>query len=58
LHTDLPDKDAPGQAAQGTTCSPPFGKPARVYHDGQYAIYVWNKNLLTDIPWVQPVNLP
>jgi hypothetical protein len=35
-----------------------FGKPARVYHDGQYAIYVWNKNLLTDIPWVQPVNLP
>ncbi|MCW2931691.1 MAG: hypothetical protein JWM19_2653 [Actinomycetia bacterium] len=35
-----------------------FGKPARVYHDGQYAIYVWNKNLLTDLPWVQPVNLP
>jgi len=35
-----------------------FGKPARVYHDGPYTIYVWNKNLLNDIPWVQPTNLP
>ena len=35
-----------------------FGKPARTYHDGPYTIYVWNKNLLTDIPWVQPTNLP
>jgi hypothetical protein len=35
-----------------------FGQPVRVYHDGQYTIYVWNKNLLTDIPWVRPTNLP
>ncbi len=35
-----------------------FGKPARTYHDGAYTIYVWNKNLLTDVPWVQPTNLP
>jgi hypothetical protein len=26
-----------------------FGTPARTYHDGQYTIMVWNKNLLADM---------
>jgi hypothetical protein len=26
-----------------------FGKPARVLHDGAYTIWVWNKNLLTQL---------
>jgi len=29
-----------------------FGPPARVYHDGPYTIWVWNKNLLTQLPRV------
>jgi hypothetical protein len=35
-----------------------FGEPARTYHDGPYTIYVWNKNLLADVPWTRPANLP
>jgi hypothetical protein len=27
-----------------------FGKPARIYHDGPYTVFVWNKNLLTELP--------
>jgi hypothetical protein len=26
-----------------------FGRPARIYHDGEYTILVWNKNLLADV---------
>jgi len=26
-----------------------FGRPARVYHDGPYTVYVWNKNLLVQV---------
>ena len=29
-----------------------FGRPARIYHDGPYTIWVWNKNLLTELPQV------
>jgi hypothetical protein len=27
-----------------------LGRPARTYHVGPYTIYVWNKNLLADLP--------
>jgi hypothetical protein len=27
-----------------------FGRPARIYHDGPYTIFVWNKNILSDLP--------
>jgi hypothetical protein len=27
-----------------------FGRPNRVYHDGPYTVWVWNKNLLTQLP--------
>jgi hypothetical protein len=27
-----------------------FGKPTRIYHDGPYTVFVWNKNLLTELP--------
>jgi hypothetical protein len=27
-----------------------FGPPARILHDGPYTVWIWNKNLLTELP--------
>jgi len=27
-----------------------LGPPARMYHVGPYTVYVWNKNLLSELP--------
>ena len=35
-----------------------FGQPARTYHDGQYTIMVWNKNLLADMTIRCPAACP
>jgi hypothetical protein len=35
----------PGRAALAA-----LGPPARTYHVGQYTVYVWNKNLLAELP--------
>ena len=43
----------PGSSTTGSPTAPrwrPWAAPARTYHVGPYTVYVWDKNLLADLP--------